>query len=167
MEETVIEDLQEESRLDRLRQIGILDTPDSRLFRSFAEQALDLLPGTCIAAVSLVDAERQWFKTIVGLDVKETPRAYSFCSHTITTPGGTMVVEDATKDERFAKNPLVTGSPGIRFYVGVKLMDGVGALCVIGKQPRGITERELAKLEKLSQYVDIQLMAHGTYFNLK
>ena len=157
----------EEKRLERLRQVGILDSPDSSLFSKIAEQALELLPGTSIAAISLVDAERQWFKTIVGLDVKETPRAFSFCSHTIKMHGGTMVVEDATKDERFAKNPLVTGSPGIRFYAGVKLMDGIGALCVIGKHPRRASDVEIAKLTKLSQYADIQLMAHGTRFNLR
>ncbi|MNV84258.1 hypothetical protein D3C71_1781190 [compost metagenome] len=77
-----------------------------------------------------------------------------------------MVVEDATRDERFAKNALVTSSPGIRFYAGVSLMDGIGALCVIGKQPRQATQSEMTKLAKLAQYVDIQMMAHGTYFNL-
>ncbi len=77
-----------------------------------------------------------------------------------------MVIPDATQDSRFAENPLVRGAPGIRFYAGVGLMDGVGALCVIGLKPRQITASELEKLEKLAQYVDIQLLAHGTLFNL-
>jgi GAF domain-containing protein len=145
--------------------MGILDSPGDQLFRGFAEHALALLPGTSIAAVSLVDANRQWFKTIVGLDAKETPRIVSFCSHTIETTG-VLVVEDATLDSRFAANPFVTSAPGIRFYAGIKLVGGLGALCVIGQRPRRATEAEIDKLSKLAQYVDIQLLAHGTLFNI-
>jgi GAF domain-containing protein len=155
----------EAKRLQHLHDLGILDTPEDQLFRDLAEEALALLPGTSIAAVTLVDANRQWFKTVIGLDARETPRSASFCSHTIETPG-VMVVEDATRDSRFVGNPLVTSAPAIRFYAGVKLTSGVGALCVIGKQPRRATESEIAKLVKLAQYVDIQLLAHGTLFNL-
>ena len=159
-------DPQEEAkRLQRLHAMGMLNTPEDRLFRGFAEDALALLPGTSIAAVTLVDAERQWFKAIIGLDMKETPRSVSFCSHTIET-NGVLVVEDATRDSRFVANPLVTSAPAIRFYLGIKLTSGVGALCVIGQQPRRATEAEIAKLVKLAQYVDIQLLAHGTQFNL-
>ncbi|WP_037112275.1 GAF domain-containing protein, partial [Pseudorhizobium marinum] len=156
---------QETRRLKRLHDLGILDTPEDRMFRGLAEQALTLFPGASIAAVSLIDNERQWFKTIVGLSIKETPRSQSFCSHTIETPG-VMVVEDATIDSRFQSNPLVTSGPGIRFYAGVKLMNGVGALCVIGRQPRRASGSELAKLTKLATLVDVQLMAHGTLFAL-
>lgn len=156
---------EEAQRLKRLHELGILDSPEDRMFRGLAEQALTLFPGASIAAVSLIDSERQWFKTIVGLDAKETPRSHSFCSHTIENPS-TMVVEDAMKDSRFHSNPLVTSGPRIRFYAGVKLMNGVGALCVIGRQPRQATESELAKLTKLASLVDIQLMAHGTLFAL-
>jgi hypothetical protein len=99
----------EAKRLQRLHDMGILDSPENRLFRGFAEQALVLLPGTSFAAVSLIDADRQWFKTIIGLDEKETPRSVSFCTHTIETPG-MMVVEDATQDSRFAANPLVVSA---------------------------------------------------------
>lgn len=93
-------------------------------------------------------------------------RSQSFCSHTIEAPK-LMVVEDATRDSRFQDNPLVTAGPGIRFYAGVKLMRGVGALCVIGRTPRRATESELVKLEKLASLVDIQLMAHGTLSALR
>ena len=157
--------LQEQRRIERLHAIGILDTDNDTLFRGLAEQALELFPGTTIAAVSLIDAERQWFKTIVGLDIKQTPRSQSFCAHTIETTG-TLVVEDASQDERFADNPLVTSGPGIRFYAGVRLTAGIGALCVIGREPRQATEAEILKLTKLAQYVDIQIMAHGALFNL-
>lgn len=156
---------QEAHRLKRLHELGILDTPEDQLFQGLAEQALTLFPGASIAAVSLIDSERQWFKTIVGLDAKETPRSQSFCAYTIETPA-VMVVEDATKDDRFRNNPLVRSGPCIRFYAGVKLTNGVGALCVIGRKPRQATESELAKLTKLASLVDIQLMAHGTLHSL-
>lgn len=157
---------QESTRLKRLHDLQILDTPEDRMFQGLAEQALRLFPGASIAAVSLIDRERQWFKTIVGLSAKETPRSQSFCSYTIETPG-IMVVEDATKDSRFHANPLVTSGPGIRFYAGVKLTHGVGALCVIGKQPRRAEEGELERLTKLASLVDVQLMAHGTLYALR
>lgn len=157
--------LSETQRLQRLHDIGILDTPGDELFRGFAQQALDVVPGTVIAAISLVDSDRQWFKSIIGLDVKQTSRDVSFCSHTIQTDRF-MVVEDATRDSRFVNNSLVTSSPGIRFYAGVKLVDGVGALCVIGKTPRQIRESEIEKLMKIAHYVEIQLLAHGILSNV-
>ena len=157
--------LPEHERIERLNQLGILDSPQDQLFSCLAAEALVLLPGTSIAAITLVDVKRQWFKSIVGMNMTETPRSVSFCSHTIQT-AGVMVVEDATRDQRFAHNPLVASSPGIRFYAGVGLMDGVGALCVIGLEARQATDYELEKLAKLAQYVDIQLLAHGTLHNL-
>ena len=157
--------LSESDRIQRLHDLGILDTPEDRLFSGFAQQALQLVPGASIAAISLVDSDRQWFKASIGLNMRETPRKYSFCSHTIETDG-VMVVEDATQDSRFADNPLVTSFPGIRFYAGAKLVNGLGALCVIGQRPRQATEGELAKLAKLAHCVDIQLLAHGVLHNL-
>jgi GAF domain-containing protein len=157
---------QEAQRLKRVQELAILDTPEDRKFRELAVQALSLFPGASIAAVSLIDRDRQWFKTIVGLDTKETPRSQSFCAYTIETPN-LMVVEDATKDSRFQRNPLVTSGPRIRFYAGIKLTNGVGALCVIGREPRQATESELTKLTKLASLVDIQLMAHGTLHALR
>ena len=157
--------LPEHDRIARLQQLGILDTAKDGLFCELAGQALIQLPGTSIAAITLVDTHRQWFKTIIGLDLTETPRHLSFCSHTIQGPG-VMVVEDATQDARFAVNPMVTAAPHIRFYAGVGLMDGVGALCVLGHQPRQASDAEMASLHKLAQFVDIQLMAHGTLHNV-
>ena len=159
-------DAQETLRIRRLHDIGILNTSEEQVYRGYAQQALALLPGTSIAAVTLIDVDRQWFKAIIGLDAKETPRSQSFCSHTIQS-SGTMVVEDATQDARFADNPLVTSAPDIRFYVGVKLTFGLGALCVIGRKPRQITDAELFKLEKLTQFVDIQILARGALYNLR
>jgi GAF domain-containing protein len=158
--------LSESRRIERLRQIGILDTAPDKLFSDLAEQALVYAPGMSIAAISLVDSNRQWFKSIIGLNVTEMPRDVSFCSHTIQT-SGVMVVQDATNDSRFADNPLVTSFPRIRSYAGVKLMDSVGALCVIGLAPHCPNQSELDNLVQLAQCIDIQLLAHGTLYNLR
>jgi GAF domain-containing protein len=155
----------EPERLQHLHNTGILDTQDDRLFRNFAEQALGLFPGSLIAAVSLIDTDRQWFKTVIGVDAKEVPRNLSFCSHTIESDGN-MVVEDTTQDSRFSANPFVIAGPKIRFYIGVSLFNSVGALCVMGQRPRQVTDIEIAKLTKLAHCVDIQLLAHGALFNL-
>ena len=155
----------EASRLARLRQLGILDTEEDSYFRTFAEQALAIFPGTAIAALTLIDAERQWCKALVGNATLNVPRELSICSHTIQS-SGVMVVEDTTLDTRFAENPIVRMQPGVRFYAGVKLMHGVGALCVIGLKPREATEDELFKLEKLSKFANIQMLAHGALHQL-
>ncbi len=155
----------ETERVQHLHDMGILDTSDDRLFRGYADQALGLFSGCSIAAISLIDTERQWFKTIMGLDAKEIPRDVSFCTHTIETDSS-MVVEDTRQDSRFAANPFVTGSPKIRFYVGISLVNAVGALCVMGNKPRHVTEAEIVKLTKLAHCIDIQLLAHGALFNL-
>lgn len=93
-----------------------------------------------IAAVTLIDRERQWFTARVGLEIGSTSRAVSFCAHAILRPGEPMVVEDATVDERFAGNPLVRSSPNIRFYAGIPLVDHggypLGALCLIDTEAR-------------------------------
>lgn len=159
------DDVSEAERIERLGQLGILDTPPVQRFRRCAEEALKLFDGTAIAAVSLVDVDRQWFKAIIGSNMTETPRSISFCSHAIESQGP-LVVEDATRDPRFADNPLVRSDPNIRFYVGVKLVHRVGTLCVIGLNPRRATDAELRKLIKLSSYVDIQLLAEGALHNL-
>ena len=158
--------LNERRRLQRLTQLKVLDTASDLNFDVVVARALASFPGASIAAVSLVDAERQWFKAIVGLGVKQTPRAVSFCAHTIRSDDP-MVVEDATKDARFADNLLVTSTPHIRFYAGVPLVDGVGALCVISSAPRKATAAELSGLQGLATYINIHLMLNATIANLK
>jgi GAF domain-containing protein len=129
------------------------------------EQALKLVPGTSLAAITLIDLDRQWFKAIVGSDVEQTPRSQSICAHTIQT-NGVLIVNDTTKDARFASLEIVAGPPGIRFYAGIKLTRAVGALCVMGRQPRQISGTEIGKLAQLAQFVDIQLLTGGTLCNL-
>ena len=109
-----------------------------------------------ICAVSLVDRERQWFKSTQGIDVTETPRSMSFCSHTILDPG-LLVVPNAIDDHRFSNNPLVTGAPHIRSYAGAPLRtpDGynVGALCAIDTVPRDFSEAQLGILSSFAVLV--------------
>ena len=157
--------LDEGQRLKRLERLHVLDTEPDRLFEDVVMRALGAFPGTSICAVSLVDRDRQWFKAIAGLDVRQTSRAVSFCAHAMHGEAP-MVVEDASRDTRFAKNALVTGAPSIRFYAGAPLVDGVGALCVIGTAPRQATETELSRLQALSTEVNIRLMLHATFANL-
>ncbi|WP_152415220.1 PAS domain S-box protein [Caenispirillum salinarum] len=142
----------EKDRLARLKALDILDTPPEESFERLTRMASTLLE-VPISAVSLIDENRQWFKSVVGLDTRETTREVAFCAHAMR--GDTvMEVRDATVDPRFADNPLVTGDPGIRFYAGapLKTRDGVplGSLCVIDRKPRTLTATQLQVLQDLA-----------------
>ena len=127
----------EAERLSALYSYGVLDTGFEERFDRIVRLA-SLILCTPIALISLVDKDRQWFKASVGLDVRETARDISFCTHAIK---GTevFVVPDAIQDKRFANNPLVAGKPDIRFYAGAPLIGSkghaVGTLCVIDHEP--------------------------------
>jgi PAS domain S-box-containing protein len=144
----------EELRLAELRAYRVLDTPREASFDRVVELAADLF-GVPMAAISLVDSDRQWFKAKIGIGVDETPRDQSFCSHAIARPENVMVVEDATCDARFVDNPLVTGDPNIRFYAGACLTNPqghkLGALCVIDDKPHHPSKAMLAQLEILAK----------------
>lgn len=116
-----------------------------------------------IALISIVDGERQWFKSRVGLQATETPREFAFCAHAVQNPHEVMVVPDAALDARFASNPLVTGEPNIRFYAGAPLVtsegQAIGTVCVIGNQPATLTEEQLDTLRFLSRQVMSKLEA--------
>ncbi|MDB6034886.1 MAG: sensor hybrid histidine kinase [Verrucomicrobiales bacterium] len=149
----------EASRLDALRRYGILDTPAEAAFDELTRLAAQICE-TPISLITLVDENRQWFKSRLGFDLSETPRALSFCSHTILG-NDILMVEDAKKDSRFSDNPLVIGKPQISFYAGMPLgsPDGynLGTLCVIDQAPRHLTEHQLEALRILARQVTTQL----------
>lgn len=145
----------EDARLATLREYQILDTEREEAFDEIVHLAA-VICSVPIAAISIVDADRQWFKSSLGLGVTETPRDISFCTHTILQPD-IMVVTDATEDPRFQNSPLVTGEPYIRFYAGVPLVtpDGypLGALCAIDRKARILTQDQLDALQVLAHQV--------------
>jgi PAS domain S-box-containing protein len=149
----------ESERLVALDRYKILDTLPEQVYDDLTQLAADIC-GTPIALISLVDKNRQWFKSRVGIDATETPRDISFCGHAVAE-GSILNVPDARLDPRFADNPLVTKAPKIRFYAGVPLITddnfALGTLCVIDRQPRYLTEQQISQLEALSRLVISQL----------
>jgi diguanylate cyclase (GGDEF)-like protein len=154
LETTLIENL-EEQRLAAVYATGLLDTEHESEYDELAKLAAAIC-GTPIGAISLLDERRQWFKAIVGLDVKETPRELSFCDHAIRQ-AGLFIVEDARRDARFAANPFVNGPGGIAFYAGMPLRNAaghaLGALCVVDQQPRNLTAQQQNGLRVLARQV--------------
>lgn len=145
----------EEERLNRLALYQILDTPPEDAFDRITRIVAETI-GVPIALVSLVDRDRQWFKSRRGLDAMETPREVAFCAHAILGDD-LFVVEDATKDARFCDNPLVENDPSIRFYAGAPLTSAqgfnLGTLCAIDTKPRQLTENERHLLSDLATLV--------------
>ena len=150
----------ERQRLKTLRDMKLLDTPPEERFDRVTRLAKQVF-STPIALVSLVDADRQWFKSRQGLEATETPRDISFCGHAILDDK-VLVINDATSDERFCDNPLVCGNPNIRFYAGYPLAapDGsrVGTLCVIDEKPREINDEQLRLLRELGRMVEEEMI---------
>ena len=153
----------EEARLRLLRSLGILDTAPEESFDRITRIAAKLLQ-VPVALVSLVDQDRQWFKSRVGVDACETSRDIAFCAHALHVDD-VLVVEDATADLRFFDNPLVTGPSAIRFYAGVPLRseDGLtlGTLCVIDTHPRKLTDSTAAALKDLARMAERELLQHS------
>lgn len=149
----------EDSRLDTLLALKILDTPPEERFDRLTRMAKQLFD-VPIAVVSLVDKDRQWFKSCVGLDVSETPRDISFCGHAILDDE-LFIVSDALQDERFADNPLVLDEPKIRFYAGcpLKSLNGynLGTFCIIDDKPKNLNKDEIASFKDLAFMAEREL----------
>lgn len=147
--------MNEAERLRVLDQYEILDTPHEEPFERIAALAR-LIFDTPMVLISLVDDRRQWFKTNIGLDVRETPREQAFCNETIRSDD-VLVISNAELDIRTSTNPLVTGKPHIRFYAGAPLVTPekarLGSLCLADRQPRSFDEREKAILQSLAGLV--------------
>lgn len=146
----------EAARLRALGRAGILDTLPEQAFDDITALASQIC-GTPIALISMVDAQRQWFKSRVGLAVPQTGRDVALCAHTILQPDELMVVPDTLLDARFVDNALVTGDPSIRFYAGAPIVthDGhaLGTLCAIDRRPRQLDAGQLASLRLLARQV--------------
>lgn len=157
----------ETSRLQTLDSLDILDTPRDAVLDGVTRAIADYCE-VPISLVSLVDANRQWFKSCTGLAMRETPRNQAFCAHAILAPDELMEVPDATLDKRFFDNPLVTDEPHIRFYAGMPLVtsDGsaLGTFCVIDSKPRVLSLQQRQTLERLSRVIIalIERMEHRT-----
>lgn len=160
----------EDQRLAALQEYAVLDTG--------AEQAYDditmLAAYICdvpMAMMTLVDEDRQWFKSKVGLPFTQTPRDASFCAHAILEPAQVMVVTDASQDPRFARNPMVLSDPGVRFYAGAPLVSpaglAIGTVCVIDSIPRELDDRQIQAMKALSRQVVAQLELRKTSTRLK
>jgi len=146
--------VREEARAAALARYGIVDTPPEAGFDELVRLAAQVC-GTPIAAMSLLDGDRQWFKAEIGLGVTETEIGASFCAQAVEAGTGVFVLSDAAGDARFAGNRLMTGDPGIRFYAGAPLTTpdgvGVGALCIIDRRPRPLSAEQEYALGVLSR----------------
>lgn len=143
------------ARLAALNSYSLLDTLPERCYDD-ATALATYICGTPVSLISLVDQDRQWFKSRIGIGRSETDRESSFCAHTLTNPV-TLVVEDTFLDPRFANNPLVIGDPGIRFYAGAPLVDPngyvLGTICVIDTKPRSLSAAQVSALESLARQI--------------
>ena len=143
-------------RLQALKEYAILDTLPEQDFEDLTKIASEICQ-TPISLITLIDSNRQWFKSNHGLNVRETPRDYAFCAHAINNPYEILTVKDSREDDRFANNPLITGYPNVIFYAGVPLVNpagfSLGTICVIDNEPRELTLNQLESLRALSRQV--------------
>jgi PAS domain S-box-containing protein len=152
----------EPQRLARLHGLGILDTLPEKAFDDISALA-QMICGTPVALISLIDQDRQWFKSRLGIVELETPRQVAFCAHAILDQDHVMVVEDLREDPRFSNNPLVTGAPDARFYAGAPIVthDGLalGTVCVLDTKARKLDPGQIDALQRLASLV-INLLEH-------
>lgn len=160
----------EENRIKELYSYAILDS----LIEDDYDNLVKMAASICevpMSLITIVDKSRQWFKSCSGLDASETPRSISFCGHAINQPNSPLIVEDATKDERFHDNPLVVGGPGIRFYLGIPLVTEngfpLGTLCIADVKPRKISKNQLESLKMLAKQVMNLLVLRKSQLELK
>jgi signal transduction histidine kinase len=148
--------ISEEERIAALRSYQILDSQPEEEYDDLTKLASQICQ-TPISLISLIDENRQWFKSSHGLSIRQTHRELSFCRHAIVDPSQTMVVNDSRTDKRFAHNPLVTGDPHVIFYAGAPLVDSsgyvLGTFCVIDHTPKQLTQQQLSSLRILAKQV--------------
>lgn len=151
-----ISSTEEDQRLQSLWSYQLIDNVDQGEFNDLVDLAAKICD-TPISLISLLDSDTQYHKAIKGLTIDSIPRHHSFCNHTIKSGKKIMIVDDASKDERFMNNPLVTGDPNITFYAGVPLVNNsghtMGALCVVDDKPRKLSKFQKQSLQTLSRQV--------------
>ncbi len=142
--------------MEELDSFSILDTLPESDYDDLTAIAAEICDSP-ISLISLIDNDRQWFKSHHGLDASETPKQFAFCAHAINDPENVFMIEDSRKDERFHDNPLVTADPNVIFYAGVPLVSDnnlpLGTLCVIDDKPKVLTESQLKRLKALGNQV--------------
>lgn len=158
--------LNEPQRLAALREYDILDSLPEPAYDAITRLASQIC-GTPISLITLIDQQRQWFKSNLGLDTQETPRNEAFCAHAILDPNSPLIVEDARLDERFMDNPITIGDPHVVFYAGIPLVTPggypMGTLCVIDRKPKQLTTEQLQSLRDLSYQVVLLLELRKQY----
>ena len=150
----------DEERLKVLHQLNILDTPPEPRFDALTKEAVEKLH-VPIAIISIIDKDREWFKSCQGLDTKEGPRNTSFCGHAMLA-SEMFIVEDTLKDERFKDNPQVMGKPFIRFYAGIALHEALtdyvlGVFCIKDTKPRDLSLSEINTFLDIAKKAEIEL----------
>jgi GAF domain-containing protein len=160
----------EPERLQSLNEHELLDTLPESVYDDITLLASEII-GTPVSLITLVDKDRQWFKSKHNFLPPETSRDLSFCAHAIMDSDGVMVVPDARYDERFHDNPLVTGDPRVVFYAGVPLTDamgnGLGTLCVIDHRPRELSDQQVESLKALAKLVKTHFELRRTRMELE
>ncbi len=150
----------EAARLSAVKELAILDTPAEKRFDRITNLAIKLF-AVPISTLTIMDSDREWFKSCQGLEKKEGPRAIAFCGHVVAMEKDVLIVEDTLKDERFVDNPMVTGEPHIRFYAGVPIFslsdDRIGVFCIKDVKPRALSESEIYLLKTLASWVELEV----------
>ncbi len=153
----------ETARLETLHRSGLLDSLPEQAYDDITLLASHICQ-TPMALMSLIDSDRQWFKSKVGFEAEQTPLETSFCAHAILSPGELMIVPDARLDARFADNPAVTMGAKVRFYAGAPLVTAqghaLGSLCVVDNRPRQLNDTQKQALEALARQVMAQFTLH-------
>ena len=146
----------ESKRIESLKSYLVLDTESEEEIDNLTQLASEICE-TPISLVSLIDDDRQWFKSKIGLELSETSRDFSFCAHAINETDDLFIIEDARKDKRFFDNPLVTSDPYVIFYAGVVLKSDenlpLGTLCVIDHSPRKLSDKQIRSLKTISKQI--------------
>lgn len=152
----------EEKRIKAVKALGILDTPPEESFDRLTRLATQFFK-VPISTITIVNSNREWFKSCQGLPAREGERAISFCGHAMLADD-VFLIPDALKDDRFKDNPMVVGEPHIRFYAGVALFDAsgnrVGTFCIKDRKPRTMSKEEMRTLKDMALLVELELNAH-------